>query len=189
MNLKSYFLILIPIWNKYFCNVVFSEGNYILTEHERWENSIKKQVQKKETSSTSSLCINKFKDSQVPPSSLLCSRRELLAGKTTALRIKTTFPSPLTARCGQIAVLADVVWTERMCLTSRSCSLRGKARPPFFSLSDSWNGIVVIAILDTDWWPDPRTVQSRTERAQSLMTSRGRVAPLLHNTEINFYWV
>ena len=50
MNLKSYFLIPIPIWSKYFCNVVFSEGNYdILTEHERWGNSIKKkQEQKKE---------------------------------------------------------------------------------------------------------------------------------------------
>ena len=61
--------------------------------------------------------------------------------------MKTTFPSPLTARCGQIAVLANGVWTERMCLTSRSCTLREKARSPFFSLSDSWNGIVVISHL------------------------------------------
>lgn len=130
----------------------------------------KSQVQKKKKPSISNLCAKGLKERQVPPSSLLLSYIiEFLAGQNNYW-IKTTFPSPLTVRCGQITKFWPMWYGQKKCVT---------ARPLLFSLPDGWTGMLVISHLgpcadrqNQGWWGN------KTERAWSPATSWSRGAML-----------
>lgn len=120
------------------------------------------------------MCAKGLKERQVPPSSLLLSYIiEFLAGQNNYW-IKTTFPSPLTVRCGQITKFWAMWYGQKKCVT---------ARPLLFSFPGGWTGMLVVshhepcADRQIQGWE-----RNKTERAQSPKTSWSRVAMLMQMT-------